>query len=1531
MTTPSGGSSTNAGVYYQILWCLLRSLQLRIDGPISACEGTSGLLVLEPKSGGGDVRVLSAVTEVDQLKSKSDLGTWALQTVISDVLSDLFLAVDDTVGDGTRFRLVTEGRMGDWDEVYSFFQSLSARSFSPERLDCLSDTFIVPFRFRRPNSAKVEEVTKERYFAKDQYSERKLFLLIEEKLLQEPRIQKLNLPSNAFRTRLWKLLGNFDFVGNQTVAAIQSQVDQRLGDLLDVKDDLPRVRGHMVENLVALSAKGNCRISVEALFAECGLRATPLSKWCELRRKCSAELESILKSRKYSREEDVRFESNRRIANDWMKSNAVLLITGDSGQGKSWTMASVAMIASENSAPVLWIDASGNAKTDLQDAADQFWLDVRDGQHPIHFRQMVNQINAIEGNTQTVNLRVCIDNVQSYDEVAAIIRDNWSARKANFAITCPNHIAESLVQDFPERVVRHRVHDFSWSELHRFLDRLDNDVVSTMPDDVRNTLRRPLLALIYRNELDHNWNPTSEYELYSRTWSRLSTRSQSSFPLDASKVAALSLRVLDGEPYPWTSSFFTSPQDNELLQRLERCGWFTRSQDRWHIFHDRLLNWSVAQALYEMVRSKQSSVDEVFNRISVHESKNPSVFLGYLAMDFLWLASGDSSVSEAETARFLELHEQNFHYRPEEFYGTHVRTLGYRIVPALLKRFREYSEYPHALTVMGESIAFLLGDETKSAIEKFLKSPEPLMQRRGFILLSAASSVNFENCELVWEIYKKAREEPEPYSFQSERSPDFVHNQMWKALARSVKCNPDWLIGAMEECVQNAELLNDLMWILLDCEDEDGKRVWLQCKSMLLELSANIHVRTFAICIRRFRDDTCKDLLKEKLSNQDESTAAEVFHALVRVESDRGEIPFPAIASDCLRYFSHQAFSEYWLRDLNCVDGTIDRWMTAVDNPFYLAATFQGFLNEIPLQLYEKLLDRFELSMVESLRADIFEIKWLSKELAILDEIVEPQFRSVLVQRRETAFEEHLVTCVRQLGPVIRLWGNVPGRDHAIQLLRRLNAERLTPVIAEFMTTDDEFAKRNAICLALETPSDESLDLAAKWVLENPDDSGKPSESQRLAMQLLLLNKRYKELADGICHLGLNSIDLGTARQFIGENSHFDCVDELRTRVLDSPTNGNIAALGLFGSSADIPIIQTTLRKCIGDSNLVQACLVGLLLQNDRSDTGIDLAIKNFDMEPHWSQSLLVKSRSPKAWKYLYSKLSESFDCFLALKLANHSALSKEVIELAKSDVLNEVRYTGWQDLYLLLSNLKPEFRKELLSDQNLRDFLIQTSFMEDGSVLYGNRIDLIRCLAFFDREAAIRASRRLFFNVESSDRKNYPFLLCELLPDASPELLIDQLAVESDQEVWFAIGRALESLPISDLIHSKLRSTNPKIRKAACFVAGWSREDFQAQIRSCFDDENDDVVATAVNAMRRKSRRKVAQQLAEQSFETMAPMEWWCLIDDLIGIMDPGDSRAAVPKILESIIRDKPIIQRKMVMKRLNARQRKLEGKLKR
>ena len=118
--TQPGGASTISGVLYQILWTLLRALRVRIQAECATNDDTEALFVLEPSGGGGDLRLEGKSIEVEQLKAKSDGGTWPLRTIIEDVLPDLFLAVGRDARP-CRFRFVTEGRMGRWESVYDFF------------------------------------------------------------------------------------------------------------------------------------------------------------------------------------------------------------------------------------------------------------------------------------------------------------------------------------------------------------------------------------------------------------------------------------------------------------------------------------------------------------------------------------------------------------------------------------------------------------------------------------------------------------------------------------------------------------------------------------------------------------------------------------------------------------------------------------------------------------------------------------------------------------------------------------------------------------------------------------------------------------------------------------------------------------------------------------------------------------------------------------------------------------------------------------------------------------------------------------------------------------------------------------------------------------------------------------------------------------------------------------------------------------------------------------------------------------------
>ena len=72
---------------------------------------------------------------MQQLKARSDERPWSLTAVVQEVLPDLFLAVDLDAPD-TTYEFITEGRVGPWQNVYSFFQSLGPAQCPRERCAC---------------------------------------------------------------------------------------------------------------------------------------------------------------------------------------------------------------------------------------------------------------------------------------------------------------------------------------------------------------------------------------------------------------------------------------------------------------------------------------------------------------------------------------------------------------------------------------------------------------------------------------------------------------------------------------------------------------------------------------------------------------------------------------------------------------------------------------------------------------------------------------------------------------------------------------------------------------------------------------------------------------------------------------------------------------------------------------------------------------------------------------------------------------------------------------------------------------------------------------------------------------------------------------------------------------------------------------------------------------------------------------------------------------------------------------------------
>ncbi len=216
---PPGGPSTITGVKYQMLWCLLRAVQMHVS--TVTVDDTRGMthagLLLEPRNGGDVQEIGKATRRVVQLKTRSSGSSWSLREVVADVLPDLYRAVDLDKRDSS-YDFITEGKMGQWQDVYTFFQSLCRPAPTHNLLDALDDE--QPLRFTRQQTSRQSSHSKSLplFQSAIAYTQRTMFAEIVRSLREVKAIRDGESEEQTQR-KVWSLLGGFCFRGEHSLAS----------------------------------------------------------------------------------------------------------------------------------------------------------------------------------------------------------------------------------------------------------------------------------------------------------------------------------------------------------------------------------------------------------------------------------------------------------------------------------------------------------------------------------------------------------------------------------------------------------------------------------------------------------------------------------------------------------------------------------------------------------------------------------------------------------------------------------------------------------------------------------------------------------------------------------------------------------------------------------------------------------------------------------------------------------------------------------------------------------------------------------------------------------------------------------------------------------------------------------------------------------------------------------------------------------------------------------------------------------------
>ncbi len=541
MTVPAGGPATINGILYQMLWCLLQVAKIYVqergfEKDDRDNEIKSAQLLIEPAGGGGDAQ---RGPRIVQLKAKSDEGSWSLQDVIAKVFPDLYRAANPQE-DSQVFEFVTEGTIGQWGEVYKeFFHSLRTRLVPDGNpLDALDDKTEVFKPKNRRETAKSES-----FWDQALYTERTLFLRIAGELRKsKPAAEELE--ELTYR-KLWHLLGRFEFTGGQTQEQLRREVESLLLAIIPSKDQIGAKCNELIGALSTIATRGNVTIHAADFLREHYLGSLPLNPegWPALRKRARTEWQRRRSQLGYEPGQDVRSGRAEETRGRWSPDSPILVLSGESGQGKSWLLYALGEIVSTEPPLVLLIEATGQKESDLAQAKDDFVEMIWGHDEGPALRRIGERIRETVPQLKHPWLTLLIDGLQDSDEADQLARVPWEDWGIRVALSASPQAAEAIRAASRGRSVQVPVPDFDEEDLSTFLEAYCGEQWIEIPGDVRRVLRRPLLASLYRSVADRpSWRPTTEYELLERFWDRLHEGRQVRVPMDAS--------ICTGSPFP---------------------------------------------------------------------------------------------------------------------------------------------------------------------------------------------------------------------------------------------------------------------------------------------------------------------------------------------------------------------------------------------------------------------------------------------------------------------------------------------------------------------------------------------------------------------------------------------------------------------------------------------------------------------------------------------------------------------------------------------------------------------------------------------------------------------------------------------------------------------------------------------------------------------------------------------------------------------------------------------------------------------
>lgn len=1453
-TTPAGGPATVGGVVYQMLWCLLRLTRFeirQIDRAESASPG-SALLVLEPKGGGGDAQEIEPHRYVvTQLKSRSGGGSWSLQEVITGVLPDLLKAVDMTASDPT-YQFVTDGHIGEWVAVQRFFSSLKSRKHRGDPLAQLDTTNPMKVGARAGTGA-----TTKPFWEKSAYTERDLFEKIAQTL--DPHVS--GEARRQLELRTWHLLGHFVFADPLPRETAEAEIDASLVEIIEFSETVEVCRQSLLMKLAEFARAGNAAIRLGSFLKDAGYPSIRKSDARALLN-ASARVNALrVASCGYEPAHHVQTDFTESLVST-VKDNALVVVAGDSGSGKSWHTCALAVALANRDALVVHADADGTARSTLDTALAVLWNAVKEqtGTRPYD--------RVAKGLPGPPPMRVIIiDRVENPTVARDLALAPLDSLGLRLVLACGKASTDAIRAAVRSAVPVIEVGRFSGAELADYLVARRVPHADAVPADVRELLVQPMLARIYSEIASGGWVPTTEYELFRAYWmERLEHNPAVNATLDLALLRDLARATIAGEKYPWRSDFVNATVRHEhSLGRLLGSGWLCRqSGGECLLWHDRLLNWVVADALVEdLLRGSRSASDlaKLCVQAAAGELRADHRWLGYVPMDVLWLLAERAAPASASSEILSAMEQSSF---CPTLYTDTVPTLGKRAIGGLLHRLAAIlaGDRSYRAIQIATCLASLDSPEAVATARELLRSDS--VERRSVALHILRRQGDVASLDRIWALHVGGVGDPN-WVVEYDRRMD--------ALAAGIRLRPAWLIEKLTQAEPSTACLPDLVYLFARLTDRPDD--WKRLKGHLKHIVPEDKRRCLVRCIMAFRDQSEVEYLRSQVATDADMAGDMALAALTRLDPDAA---IDDIARSELRYLG---FTRAWhLHPLlaarpESTRGAIGRLSS--NKPSLPRELYSDAENEIDVDSFDRILDDFDAALQRALAPEeasesdgqVFGF------LNFLEHIHRPDLLERLRARKGTTLDDNLAQYLLACGPRSDVAARLNDRQ-SFALLEWMGSDAVPQLVAIGLKAPSWYGQIDAAGHAHKHP--ETVVLQG---LRDACHDDRTDENQKfvayVCVHALAILEDWEHLIPIVMESGLAiSPYLFEQRRTKGplEEGILSLVrDRFRQGDVSS---GVLLAAGLTRASEFVQPIANKLQsgELDRDQFLSAAIALDVLQVTDPQIVRFLLSKLNDETLRERLLGLLLSIGTPEALDGVAAAMDAKFDCDTCSALGHHDQFREVAAGIAWRHRITAERSLSYSRLIPILGSL---------SSPDVKAYLESLAFGH-GRTLFGRslRIAGIRGLSHRFPELAFRTAESVLRNPLSDERRDAVWQLKRLDAQQAVPLLLEIVRTVRDEAIEFTIASALSGDDLELHLVPMLQSDRPDVVRVACILSSYQRPSDQVRLllQSNALHPDEQTRSMAIHALRERVRTASVSVLVEKAIAAQNPSERGLYLD---------------------------------------------------